>query len=178
MPVDVATFNTLRTSNFVNPAADVAALFDWLEIKLDDFKAWTLRNQALLGIAVVADPPQAPKLDQMRLVHLDGSPLVEKDWARLHRLIRLAKRTGLDVATLGTLLAAVHGADPMAVGALVKLSGLVALQGQLSLDWPTAVAMVDSIGAGGANSLYTKLFLRSGIANADQSFFRRLMADS
>jgi hypothetical protein len=170
LPLDTATLTNFRSTTFTNPSSDVVQLLDWLDIKLEDLKAWSDRNATLMPRTIVVDPPQAPKLDVQSLRRLDGQPLSEADWLRLHRFIRLSKRSGLSFVELDLALSTLGIQDPLDGTALARLGGLVALKRTLDLSWPETAAMVGSLTVGGESSLYSRLFLRTGVANADPAF--------
>ena len=166
-PLDVMSFKALRDSGFAAPAPDMQAVLDWLEVPLADLQDWSDRNLARQARTVVADPINANKLEAMNLVHLDGSPLAEADWLRLHQFARLADRSGLLIADLDLALGALGIDGDLDVAALQTLGALVQLSKDLALDIPTSSALFGGLETGG---LYDKLFVKSGVARNDLAF--------
>jgi len=165
-PLDAATYKSLREANFADPAADVAALLEWLEIPLTELKAWTDRNQARLAKTIVVDPPNARRLDEMRLVRLDGSALDEADWLRLHRLVRLAQRASATITDLDLALT-ILSIDELDDVTLRKLGAFKALAERLKLDWRTTAGLFSDLQSSG---LYDALFVHSGVARNVPAF--------
>lgn len=169
-PLDVTTFKNLRDAGFAGIPADVAAVLEWVGISPADLENWATDNAALLARAIVLDPPADVSLDQTRVVHLDASDLAEEDWLRLHRLVRLKLRMKIDMADLDLALGAASAPGEIDAPALVALAGMCRIRERLGLDWAQTASLGAGIPTKGPQSLYARLFLRSGIARVDPVF--------
>jgi len=130
-------------------------------------------------------------LDKVRLTRLDGSPLIDKDYERMHRFIRLWKRIGWTIDETDKALTselhiqidagAVGGStvppDPtriavwdITVGFLHQLAAIRKLIDQTGLSLPVLLTFWGDISTAGEKSLYSTLFLAHNMVAIDTVF--------
>lgn len=165
MPLDIASFTALHASAFAAVPADVQDVLDWFGIPISELKALCDRNADRLPRTIVVDRPNHTQLDEMHLVHLDGTTLKEADWLCLHRMARLSRRSRIAIADLDLALTAL-GVDKLDAGTLQALGSLKAIAESLNLDWFELAALVGEAPA----ALWRRLFVASGVAKSDPIF--------
>ncbi|MFQ6163341.1 neuraminidase-like domain-containing protein [Sinorhizobium meliloti] len=165
------TLKILREGGFASAAADLQALLDWVQLPLSDLKTWSDATTALQAQALFIDPPGELDTDKARLCHVDGSPLSADDWLKLHRFVRLSRRSGIAFHDLDLALGAVASAGAPEAQ-LCALADLAALKDTLGLDWSGTAVLFAEMDAQGPDSLYDRLFIRTGLARLDKIFMR------
>lgn len=170
LPFGVETLKTLREGGFAAAPVDVQALLDWVQLPLSELKRWSDDTIALQARALFIDPPDERDLAKMRMCHLDGSALSADDWLRLHRFVRLSRRSGIGFADLDIALSAIAPDGAINSTTLNGLGVLMAAREALGYDWPTAATLIADMDAREPDSLYARLFVRSGLARIDAAF--------
>ncbi|WP_198588375.1 Tc toxin subunit A-related protein [Geodermatophilus chilensis] len=177
--LDVDQLTVLRSAGYVVEAGSaIEEALDRGGLTADDVRGFVDGFGAALGATVVLDPPPSCDPDEIRLRHLDGTELAEGEWLRLHRLVRLSRRTGIPLSDLDTALTAVGvpstagAADDLDAPTLVRLAVLARLRQTEEVTWAQVAALVGDIPTHGPDNLYDELFVRSGLARTQPALRR------
>ncbi len=108
---------------------------------------------------VLDAPDSACDLTLTRLQHLDGTPVDDGEWSRLHRFVRLWRKTGWSVVDLDRAFTAL-GADEITPAFLRQLGHVVQLQAGLKLPPQKLFTFWGNIPVDGDDALYRMLFLK------------------
>ncbi len=97
------------------------------------------------------------------------SGLVDDDWSRIHRFIRLWRKLGWSIHETDLVLAAIAAADitPETIG---KLESISRLRAATKLPLNKLAVLWGHIDTYGKKSLYGKLFLNKSVQQIDQAF--------
>ena len=169
IPISFATLTGLVASKFASPDPAVVtavtnalgswtALVDWSNANYD----------ALTKLVVLDGPGDGCVLDTIAIVHLDGTTLTDGELDRIHRFLRLWRKTGWSIADLDRAIVALGAAD-ITPDLLVQLSQVQKLQNTLL---PRTMQILFSLWSvipfTGDDTLYADLFLSK--ATQDPAF--------
>jgi hypothetical protein len=169
IPISFALLAQLVQSNFANPDPAVVtavtnAMGSWKALT-DWAAAW---YQTYARIIVLDSPDGNCAVENVRLIHLDGSPLTDAEFDKLHRFIRLWRKLGWSIADVDCALA-VLGKSDITADLINGLSGVAQLQDALRVpDLQILFSLWGPIITRGADALYGQLFLRK--ATLDPAF--------
>ena len=104
-----------------------------------------------------------------RLQHLDGTLLDDAELSRLHRFIRLWRKTGWSIQDLDRAMVALQAPD-ITPRVLRQLGQIVQLQAMLELSPQQLLSFWGSIPATGDDALYSTLFLNKAVRDIDPIF--------
>lgn len=167
VPFSYATLEHLVQANFAG--LDEIAL---LKAGIDEanFKDWAIRMVTTLGKLIVLDAPDsACDLTLTRLQNLDGTPLDDVELSRLHRFIRLWRKSGWTVHDLDRAISALQAPD-ITPAFLRQLGHIVQLQAILELSPQQLLSFWGAIPTAGDHALYSKLFLNKAVRDIDPKF--------
>ena len=175
LPISFSALTALVQANFANPPQDVADALAGANITIQQLQSWSGTNYAGLTKLVVLDAPDAAgDLTTTRLVHLDGTLLIDSELDRLHRFVRLWRIVGWTIPELDAAVASL-GSDitPDLIAALATMSQLRELITLPKIATLLALfAPIDTRGSGtGArDTLYATLFLSKATLAVDTAF--------
>jgi hypothetical protein len=158
----VELIDLLRT-RYINPALPQG-------MTVDELATWAGTNLNALGKMIVLDAPDsACDLTLTRLQHVDGTLLDDDELGRLHRFIRLWRKTGWSVQDLDRAMVALQAPD-ITPAFLRQLGQILQLQKMLELSPQQLLSFWGSIPIAGDDALYRKLFLNKAVREIDPIF--------
>ena len=147
---------------------------DWTNILLLSNTVTFSKFINILGkyYLVSFDPkPDTCNLDTVRLVHLDSSPLVAKEYDHIHRFIRLWRKLGWTIdETDNAVISLGNNSFDITPTLIHQLAAVKKLQLQTGLELIKLLCFWTNIPTAGEKSLYKRLFLTHNLLGIDNVF--------
>lgn len=170
IPIGFGTLARLVANNFANPDPPTLSALASAGMTIAELQTWAAEQFATISKMLVLDAPDsACDLSLTRLLHLDGTSLDDVELARLHRFIRLWRKTGWTIVDLDRTMTALQAAD-ITAKFLRQLGQITQLQGELDLPLQKLLSLWGNIPVNGDDALYNSLFLNRAVRNVDPDF--------
>ena len=123
-------------------------------------------------IFLISTQVETCDLETVRLIHLDGSPIVTEEYDRLHRFIRLWRKLGwtINETDYAVIAFGKNKAFEISPDVLHQLAGVKKLNEQTGLELIKLLTFWTTISTAGEKSLYKRLFLTHNLVNMDGVF--------
>lgn len=159
IPVSHSALSTLLKSNLAHPAEALIAIQS-AGISAHDLNAFKGDNfDRIARMVVIDDAGGSCDPGTMKLVHFDGAALDAHALGRMHRFIRLYRKTGWSIADLDRAISA-FGARDITAELLVHLAYIKQLQERFHItNLQVLLALWAPIETRGSDSLFRGLFL-------------------
>ncbi|MET0363935.1 MAG: PA14 domain-containing protein, partial [Sphingobium sp.] len=183
-PALYAKFGQIRDGTLnATTDADIAAMLtayngaSGADMTAGDFGDWIKAHFGELRTVITLYQPQSScDLDTTCLRTLasiyeggSGSGLVDADWSRIHRFIRLQRRLGWSIQETDLMLAALDQPD-IAPQTILFLDAVLSLGAATRLPLNQLATLWGTIDSHGPKSLYRKLFLNKAVQRIDPAF--------
>jgi hypothetical protein len=159
IPVSYSALSELLKSNLTHPVETLIAI-ESAGITAHDLNA--LRGDHFERVAkmvVINDEGGSCDPVSMKLLHFDGTTLDAPTLGRLHRFIRLYRKTGLTIADLDRAISTLHTTE-ITPDLLIHLAHVTQLQAHFHVtNLQMLLALWAPIEAWGSDSLFRSLFL-------------------
>ncbi|MER9203435.1 neuraminidase-like domain-containing protein [Mesorhizobium sp. M0933] len=170
IPIGFGTLAQLVTSNFANPDPQTLTALAAAGMTIAELQAWAAEQFATISKMMVLDAPDSTcDLSLTRLLHLDGTLLDEAELERLHRFIRLWRKTGWSIVDLDRAMTALQASD-ITAKFLRQLGQITQLQSDLELPAQKLLSFWGNIPVDGDDALYNSLFLNRAVRSVDPEF--------
>ncbi len=125
------------------------------------------------GVALYS-PKEDCDIDQIQIRHQDLSDLEASTWRRIHRFLRLWKKSGLEMRELDKAISVLDPQGTLATPFLQSLAALRRLSITLRLETVEFLAFWSPIDTAGEEALYHRLFLNRKVTNPVSEAFTLL----
>ncbi len=170
IPLSFGVLAALVARNFAQPEPNTVTALAAANMTVAELATWAGTSfDAIRKMIVLDAPDSACDLTLTRLQHLDGTLLDDDELSRLHRFIRLWRKTGWTVQDLDRAMVALQAPD-MTPRFLRQLGQIVQLQKVLELSPQQLLCFWGSIPIAGDDALYRKLFLNKAVRDIDPIF--------
>jgi Tc toxin complex TcA C-terminal TcB-binding domain/Neuraminidase-like domain len=164
IPVSHSALAALLKSNLAHPTEALVAI-ELAGISAHDLNALKADNFDRIGKTIVIDDERGScDPASMTLRHFDGTEIDAPALGRMHKFIRLYRKTGWTIADLDRATSAFLGGSDITPDLLVHLSHVRQLQDRLhTKNVQILLALWAPMDTQGSNSLYRDLFLNKAV---------------
>jgi peptidoglycan hydrolase-like protein with peptidoglycan-binding domain len=136
----------------------------------EELQTWSDANfPTLRRMLVIASPESNCDLNLTTIQTVDGTPIDDQVWQRIHTFIRLWRKLGWSIANLDKAFFAIQDSR-INPASLVALAEIKKVQASLNLPLTQLFSLWSNIDTQGDDSLYQKLFLNKAALNFDPNF--------
>jgi hypothetical protein len=170
IPLSFSVLAQLVASNFASPDPQTLEALADADMTFAELQAWAGVEFKPISKMMVLDAPESTcDLTLTRLMHLDGTPLNDAELTRLHRFIRLWRKTGLSIQDLDRAMIALQASD-ITPRFLRQLGQIAQLQKALDLPLQKLLSFWGPIPVSGDEALYRSVFLNKAVRDIDPAF--------
>ena len=170
--ITFADVNNFASTGFVTPNTNIqnAVLDPAFGMTMAQFTAWiTTRFASIAKFVVLRSSGPQCDLTNTELVRLDGTPVGEADWHRIHRFLRLRRRLGWSIRDVDRALSAFAFPD-IDIALVIALATTQRLMTTLKLPLAPVLSIWSTLDTQGPDALHERLFRSRAMQKLDDSF--------